>query len=190
MDSGATDEDRRGGGDRARTDAFRYAPGSATVWIFISIGVLGFVVILLVLFDAGGKARADAILAVPAGLFLILVTFGLLWVTRRAPVLFEVGPDGLSLAAAFAHPIPWRDIWRIRRTRRPVTLMQDLVMLKVELMQGVTPVYKRRLWTWPKVDAWIARNYGLRVPIHNLDAPEDVIIASVERFKPVQKVAT
>jgi len=61
-------------------------------------------------------------------------------------------------------------------------------MLKVELIQGVRPLYRRRPWTMPRIDAWLARKLGLRIPVHNLDAPEAAILASVERFKPVERV--
>ena len=182
--------DQRGGGDRARTDAFRYAPGNA-VWAFFAIGGMGALAILLVLFDiADAQSRDEAIWVVPAGVFLILVMLGLFWLTRRAPVLLKVGPDGLDLPAAFAKPVEWRDIWRIQHSRRKMRLQTAFIMLKVELAQGIRPVYKRRPWTWPKIDGWIARKWGLRVPLHNLDAGEDVILASVERFKPVKRVAT
>lgn len=182
--------DQRGGGDLTRTDAFRYAPGSA-VWAFFAIGGIGALAILLVLLDvAGARSRGEAIWVVPAGMFLILAMVGLFWLTRRAPVLLKIGPDGLDLPAAFANPVAWRDIWRIQHSRRKLRLQTAFIMLKVELAQGIRPVYKRRLWTWPKIDGWIARKWGLRVPLHNLDAAEDVILASVERFKPVKRVAT
>ncbi len=182
--------DQRGGGDRARIDAFRYAPGSA-IWAAFAIGGLGAFVIILVLFDLGNaRSHSGAAWVVPAGLILILFMFGLIWLTRRAPVLLKIGPDGLDLPAALARPIAWRDIWRIRHSRQKMMLRTVMIMLKVELAEGVRPIYKRRLWTWPTVDAWIARKWGLRIPAHNLDASEEVVLASVERFKPVQMVAT
>jgi hypothetical protein len=115
---------------------------------------------------------------------------GLFWVTHRRPVLLRVGPDGLDLPAAFARPLAWAEIWRLRRTRRKQFLQPEFVMLRADLAPGIHPTYKRRLWTWPSVDAWIAAKWGLRVPLHNLDAAEEVILASVERFKPVQRVAS
>ncbi|NIN38481.1 MAG: hypothetical protein GTO67_07350 [Gammaproteobacteria bacterium] len=182
--------DQRGGGDRARTDAFRYAPGSA-IWAFFAIGGLGAFAIVVVLLDIGNaQSRSEVAWVLPAGLFLILCMLGLLWLTRRAPVLLKIGPDGLDLPAALARPIAWRDIWRIRHSRQKMLLRSVIIMLKVDLAEGVRPAYKRRLWTWPTVDSWIARKWGLRVPVHNLDAAEEVVLASVERFKPVQMVAT
>lgn len=182
--------DQRGGGDRARTDRFRYAPGSA-IWAFFAIGGIGALAILVVVFDfADARSRGEAIWVVPAGMFLILVMAGLFLLTRRAPVLLKIGPDGLDLPAALASPIAWRDIWRICHSRRKLVLQPAFIMLKVEFSQGVRPVYKPRLWTWPTVDSWIAVKWGLRVPIHNLDADAKAVIASVERFKPVQMVAT
>ena len=91
---------------------------------------------------------------------------------------------------AFARPVAWAEIWRIRRTRRPISWRQELIILKVELTPGLRPSYKRSLMTWPLVDGWIARKFGLRIPIQNLDADETTILASVERFRPVQRVTT
>lgn len=188
MDGRERIADQRGGGDRARTDAFRFAPGRG-IYAFASIGAMGAAVILLAAFDAGGAGK-DAWWLVPAGAFLLLVMLGLFWLTRRRPVLLTVGPEGTDLPAALADPVAWRDIWRLRCTRRRVTLHPDFIMLKIELGQGVRPRYQRRLWTMPLVDDWIARKYGLQIPLHNLDADAEVILASVERFKPVQRVAT
>ncbi|HSF94093.1 MAG TPA: hypothetical protein VLA52_03635 [Thermohalobaculum sp.] len=182
--------DPRGGGDRDRTDAFRFAAGSG-VYAFAAMGALGAFAVAAAMFDLGGaQTKGDALWLAPAGLFLILVTFGLFWLTRRRPVLLTIGPEGLNLPAALARPLAWAEIWRMRRSRRKVMLQPEFIMLKVELGPGIRPSYKRFPWTWPLVDAWLARKYGLRVPLHNLDAAEDVILASIERFKPVQRVAT
>lgn len=181
--------DRRGGGDRARTDAFRYAPGRSGLFAAAAIGGLGAFTIAIVLLDLGGaRSRPGAGWVVPAGALLILAMLGLLWVARRAPVLLTIGPEGLHLPASLARPLAWAEIWRIRCTRQKALLRPVFVMLRVDLMQGVRPVYRRRPWTLPTLDAWLARKIGLRVPIHNLDAAEEVILASVERFKPVQRV--
>lgn len=187
MDGRDAQPDGRGGGNPDRTDAFRFASGGAQ-WAFGAIGAIGAAAILLVLFDAM-DSRDDAVWVVPAGLFLILAMIVLYWISRQAPVLLRIGPEGLDLPAALARPVDWREIWRIRQSRREMILHPSFIMLKIELLQGVRPVYKRRIWTWPAVDGWIARNYGLRVPLDNLDAAEEVILASVERFKSVQRLA-
>jgi len=182
--------DRHGGGDRTRTDAFRFAPGNA-VFAFAAIGALGAFAVAAAVFDLGGAQRSGvALWLAPAGGFLIIVMVGLFWLTRRGPVLLRIGPDGLDLPGALESPVAWGDIWRIRRIYRRARLQPAFILLKVELAPGVRPRYKRRLWAWPLVDAWLARKFGLRIPIHNLDAPDNVILASVERFKPVQRVAT
>lgn len=191
MLDGGTMTDHRGGGDRARTDAFRFAPGYAGILAAISIGGLGFGAIAAAAFDLGGaQAKGQAVWLAAGGLFLVLTMAAFVWLIRRRPVLLTVGPEGLNLPAALARPVAWREIWRLRRTRRKVFLRPEFILLRVELARGVRPRYKRRPWTWPAVDAWIARKFGLRVPLHNLDAAEAVILASVERFKPVQRVAT
>ena len=82
----------------------------------------------------------------------------------------------------------WRNIWRLSRTRRKISWRQQLIILKVELTPGLRPRYKRSLMTLPAIDGWIARKFGLRIPIQNLDADETTILASIERFRPVQRV--
>jgi len=110
MSGRETCPERRGGGDRARTDAFRYAPGRSGLFAFISIGALGAIAIAVVLLDLGGvQAKAGAAWVVPAGAVLIATMIGLLWLTRRAPVLLTVGPEGLNLPAALARPVAWAE---------------------------------------------------------------------------------
>ncbi len=180
----------RGGGDRARTDSFRCAPGRA-VYASASIGALGLFAISAAAFNIGGAQESgQAFWLAPAGISLVLAMLGLFWLTRRAPVLLTIGPDGVDLPAAFSRPIAWRDIWRIRLSWRRVVLQPDFILLKLELTNGAQPAYKRRLWTLPPIDGWIAKKYGVRIPVHNLDAPAKVILNSVERFKPVQRVTT
>lgn len=187
----AATPEHRGGGDPARTDRFRYAPGRSGLLAIAAIAALGGFGIAAAAFDLGGAQASGAALWLgPGGAVLLLAMAGLFWLARRRPVLLIIGPVGLDTPAALAHPVAWRDIWRIRRTPWRVSFWQRLVILTVDLAPGIRPLYKRRPWTWPAVDAWIARKYGLFVPIHNLDAPEDVILASIERFKPVQRVAT
>jgi len=184
-----TSAGQRGGGDRSRTDAFRFAPGRVGKFAFCGIGLLGLAAIMLEVFDVDGT-RGDAVWVLPAGAFLILVMAGLFWITRRRPVLLRIGPAGLDLPAVFARPLAWADIWRLRHSRRKQWLQPAFVLLRADLAPGIRPAYKRRLWIWPSVDAWIAKKWGLRIPLHNLHAAEEVILASVERFKSVQRVAT
>jgi hypothetical protein len=181
--------EHRGGGDRSRTDAFRFAPGNG-VYAFAAIGALGLFAIGAAVFDLGdAQAKGVSVFLVPAGLLLVIVMLVLFWLTHRRPVLLTIGPDGLDMPAALAHPVAWRDIWRMRRTHWRHRFRQDMIVLKIELPRGVNVVYKRRLWTMPRLDSWIARNYGLSIPIHNLDAGEALILASIERFRPVQRVS-
>ncbi len=190
MDNPETDADQRGGGDQQRTDVFRFAPGKAH-YAFAAIAGLGIFAIAAAVFDLGGmRTKGDAVWVAPAGLFLLLFSVGLYWLKWRKPPLLVIGSDGLHLPLAFARPVAWAEIWRIRRTRRPISWRQELIILKVELTPGLRPSYKRSLMTWPLVDGWIARKFGLRIPIQNLDADETTILASVERFRPVQRVTT
>jgi hypothetical protein len=182
--------DRRGGGDRARVDAFHFAPGKAH-YAFAAVAGLGIFAIAAAVFDLGdAQAKGQAVWLAPAGVFLLLAALGLYWLRWRKPALLAIGPEGLDLPAALVQPVAWREIWRLRCTRRRVTLQPDFIMLKIELGQGVRPRYQRRLWTMPLIDGWIARKWGLSVPLHNLDAGETTILASIERFRPVQRVTT
>ena len=181
--------DPRGGGDRSRRDAFRYAPRGAVFALIAILGV-GLTAIAFVAYDIGGaRGRPEAGWVMLGGLVIILFTLGLAWIAMRRPVLLVVGPDGIDLPVALAESVPWEAIRRIRFRRWRVSLLSSLRMLKVELADGMRLSYKRRLWTMPRVDGWIARRYGLTGPLQNLDADEEVVIASVERFRPVTKDA-
>ena len=181
--------DTRGGGHSWRSDAFSYAPGGA-VLATLTIIALGAVAVAVVAYDLGGASRRpEAGLMSLGGLVIILFGLGLAWIMWRRPVLLIVGPDGLHLPVAFERPLPWSRIHRIRLTRWRISLFQRLSMLRVDLVQGAQPEYKHRLWLMPRVDAWMARRFGLRVPLQNLDADEDTVLASIERFKPVLRTA-
>lgn len=71
--------DQRGGGDRARDDAFHFAPGNAH-YAFAGIAALGIFAIAAAWLDLGGaQAKGDAIWLAPAGVFLVLFASGLYW---------------------------------------------------------------------------------------------------------------
>lgn len=190
MDGRKINADRRGGGDRARADAFRYAPGKAH-FAFAAMAGLGLFAIAASVLDLGGaQAIGTAIWLAPAGAFLVLIALGLYWLKWRKPVLLVIGPEGLHLPVALAQPVAWDQIWRMRRTRRWISWMHELIILKVELARGLRPHYKRSLMTWPLVDGLVASKFGLRIPLQSLDADVATILASVERFRPVQRVTT
>lgn len=181
--------DSRGGGDTSRRDAFRYSSRGAVLAI-IAIFALGATAIAFVAYNVGGaRETPEAGWMTLAGLFLIVVALGLVWIASRRPVLLVVGPDGLDLPGAFQRPVAWTETACIRRTRLRTSLFSKLILLRVDLVEGAQPHYKRRPWTMPIFDAWLARRIGLRVPVQNLDADEETIIASIERFRPVEREA-
>ena len=193
MESRGTIAQGRGGGDSERADAFRYAPGKAhfAFAAIAAIAALGGFAIAASVFDLGdAQAKGQAVWLAPAGAFLVLIALGLYWLKWRKPVLLVIGPEGMDLPTALAQPVAWREIWRLSRTRRKISWRQELIVLKVELAPGLRPRYKRSLMTLPAIDGWIARKFGLRIPIQNLDADETTILASIERFRPVQRVTT
>jgi hypothetical protein len=177
--------DPRGGGDRTRSDAFRYAPRK------VRLGTAAAVVLAATALAAAGSdlgnARADstALGLAAGGAFLILFGVGLLWMARRRPILLVVGPEGLDLPLAFATPAPWSRVARLTRVRHRIFPLTTLTLLRADLVRGATPDYKRTLLTMPRIDGWLARRAGLSIPIHNLDADEATILASVARFRPV-----
>jgi hypothetical protein len=178
---------QRGGGDRARDDAFHFAPGNAH-YAFAGIAALGIFAIAAAWLDLGGaQAKGDAIWLAPAGVFLVLFASGLYWLRWRKPALLVVGQAGLHLPVALARPVAWGEVWRISHTRRRISWFQELIILNVELTPGLQPRYKRSLMTIPVIDGWVAKKFGLRIPIQNLDAPAVTILASVERFMPVAR---
>ena len=180
--------EQRGGGNRQRADAFHFAPGRSH-YAFAAIAALGLFAIAAPVFDlADAQAKGQAVWLTPAGAFLLLFALRLYWLKWRRPVLLVIGPEGLHLPTALVQPVAWRDIWRLSWTRLKISMWQQLIILKVELSPGLRPRYKRSLMTLPAIDGWIARKFGLRIPLQNLDADETTILASIERFRPVQRV--
>jgi hypothetical protein len=66
--------------------------------------------------------------------------------------------------------------------------LQRIVMLHVELASGARPPYRR--WVMPRIETWLARRFGLRIALHTLDAGAERVLASIERFRTVERMSS
>lgn len=170
-------------GDRARTDAFRHDPRAAR-------GLVAIVMLLLLLALAGvlvgpgyDPASSDPLWAALVIGCLAVPLAGLLWAMRRRPVLLRVGPDGIDLPVGFARPLAWADIHRIRQLPETRRLIGTHRWLIVDPLPGVLPRY--RLPGPRRLERWLMPRWGIRIPLHTLDAAPEDIVASIERYRPV-----
>ena len=161
---------------------FRYGGQGALTLAALS-GALVLLTILAAAIGPGFDATSlDPLWLVLAVLFLAALSVLPLWLRARAPVLMRIGPEGLSLPLTWSAPLPWQDIHRI-------ILMHDkrflsrTDLLRIDLLQGRLPPY--RFVTHKGAEKWLLRKVGLRIPISSLSARPEVIVASVERFRPV-----
>jgi hypothetical protein len=179
----------RGGGPIGRVDAFRVqVPGT---WLaVIAIAALGGFALIAAAFDPGQpRQTGDVFWLVPSGIILLATAAGLGWFALRRPVVLTVGPEGLHMPVAWAAPLAWRNIWRMRCVRRRVRFWSRTATLEVDLPPEAMVPYKRWARSVPVVDRWMVRKFGLRVPLQHLDADVGTVLASVERYRPVSVVS-
>ncbi len=170
--------------DENNVDQFRYRRGSA--WIgAIAAGLLLAATVLGISVGADLSKSTEIFMGVAAVLLLSALVLLFVYLARRAPVQLRVGPAGLDMAVGFAEPLAWRDIHRIRYLGETKHLTGKQAWLVVDPAPGVIPEY--RLAGPRFVEAWLLRKIGVRIPLHMLDAEPDVVIRSIERFRPVQR---
>lgn len=176
----------RGDGEGTRSDAFRLSGRQAALGGAV-VFVPGAASVVLAADNVGGILdRPGGAWLVPGGVFLMLTALVLAWIAWRRPVLLTVGPRGIGLPATLARPVPWESIRRVRCTRRPSWLYPRPRMLKIDLVDGARLDYESRWWTFPGIDSRIAFRHGLNAPLQQLDADDATVIASIERFSPVE----
>jgi hypothetical protein len=78
--------------------------------------------------------------------------------------------------------LPWSDIHRIR-VRSIARLTGTECWLIVDPAPGVLPAH--RLAGPQRLERWHLRKVGIRIPLHTLEGPPEVVIASIKRFRPV-----
>lgn len=170
--------------DLMRGDSFRASRRTSRDIALLTAGLLAVTVVAIAVgpgFDASSADLWKAGLAI-GGLVLMLSIFTVLFL--RPPVILRVGPEGLQLPLGFAQPIAWRDIRRVRRPPGTRTLWERRSWIVVELRDGVVPNYRFSAPVW--LELWYLRRFGLRIPLHALGDPPDVVVASIERFFPVE----
>lgn len=169
--------------DETRTDRFHHR--SALLWGLIGLITPLLLVLLFAVFYGPGfdPASNDPYLAVFFGVMLFGLVALCLWLLRRRPVVMTVGPEGILLPIAFSSPLPWSDIHRIRRVRSQSSLTGARDWLIIDPSPGV--LAPLRLPVWRRLELWFQRKHGVRVPLHGLDADGDLVVRSVERFRPV-----
>jgi hypothetical protein len=181
---------RRGGGDRTRSDVFRLSARSAALAAMV-LFLPGAAAATLAAYDMGGILdQPGAAWLMPGSTFLMLSALVLGGIAWRKPVLLTVGPRGLGLPATLARPVPWESIRRVRCVQGPSRAPFRPRMLKIDLLDGARLEYMSRFWTLPGIDSRIARRHGLNAPLQYLDADEETVIASIERFSPVDGVTS
>ena len=169
--------------ERVRTDV--YHQDSRTLLVVIGLcSCLLALVLAAVLFGSGFDPESrDPLWASLAGLCLAALIGGGVWLLRRRPPVLRVGPDGLDLPIAFARPLAWAEIHRIRRLPRQRRLGGPAEWLVVDPAPGVLPDHRFPIWR--SLELRLQRRYGIRIPLHTLDAAPQAVVESIERFRPV-----
>ena len=155
------------------------------VWIIVLLTALLCVFAIAVLFGEGfDRDSSDTFWAIVIGssLFACIVAFG--WVLWRRPRAVVVSDLGIDIPLAFKRPLRWDEIHRIQRVQSRGALYGQRDWLIVEPLPGV--LAPLRLPTWHRLEMWLQKQQGVRIPLHGLEGNADEIIRSVERFRPVK----
>lgn len=169
--------------DDDRIDSY-YQRRTALISIVSMLSVLLVLLVFAVVFGPGFDASSrDPLWAVLAGLFLVAVIAGALWILWKRPVVLTVGPRGIQPVMAFRRPLAWEEIHRIRRRRGRGALAGRRDWLVIDPSPGV--LAPLRLPVWRSLELRFQKRYGVRIPLHGLEADPDEVVQSVERFRPV-----
>ena len=168
--------------DENRVHEFRYRRSAS--WMGgLAAGGLLVAALIGITYGADLSRWWELTMAVVAISSLGLMVALFIYLYRRPPVQLRVGPDGLQLPIGFTAPLAWRDIHRIRYLGERKFLLEKQAWLIADPAPGVLPKY--RLSGPKKIESWLMRKIGIRIPLHMLAAEPETVIQSIERFQPV-----
>lgn len=166
-----------------RADTYHHRRANI-VWIITLLSALFAVFAVAALFGPGFDASSgDLAWALILGTALAAIIAGFAWLLWRNPRVLVVSETGIDLPLTFRRPLRWDEIHRIRRLRGGRGLYGRHDWLIVEPLPGV--LAPLRLPTWPRLELWLQRHHGVRIPLHGLEADPEAVVRSVARFRPV-----
>lgn len=168
-----------------RTDHFRHGRRHLLVIVGLGGALLVLLAVAVVLGPPVPAGFLKRLALGGAAAVLGALVLACIWFARRPPVALVIGPDGLCLPFGWRRPLAWSDIHRIRRLRQRRGLFAVTEWLVVDPSPGVLPAY--RLAGPRRIERWLTRRYGIRIPLSALDADPESVIASIERFRPVTR---
>ncbi|NND18578.1 MAG: hypothetical protein HKN98_08360 [Silicimonas sp.] len=170
--------------DATRTDQFYQR--KTLLWQVIGLSsALLLLVIAALIFGPGYDPDTWQIVWVPvAALSLAAVTAVFVWMLWKRPAILRIDQRGVDLPIAFREPLAWSDIHRIRLTRPQTGLYGKRAWIIIDPSPGI--LAPLRLPVWRRFELKFQKYHGVRIPLHGIDAPSEDIVASFERFRPVQ----
>jgi hypothetical protein len=152
--------------------------------------VLGGVGLALAALDSEHlRASGELVLLYAAGIAVLALALGAFLLAWWRPVLLRVGPEGIHVTPGFRRPFPWQDVQQLSYRSWRSGFFHSTSVLKIELVSDAKLPYRAPKLRIASLDAWYRRNFGILVPLRYLDANEEAVIASVERFRPIQRVS-
>ncbi|MFY0692152.1 MAG: hypothetical protein JXR14_09565 [Paracoccaceae bacterium] len=156
------------------------------VTVIVLLSALLAVLIFAMAFGEGfDPASRDPLIGVVLSVLLALPIAACVWVLRKRPRALVISAEGIDIPLAFRRPLRWDEVHRIRRIRTKGGLYGPRDWLIIDPSPGVLPPVRFRLWR--KLELRWQKFFGVRIPLHGLEAPGDVIVRSVERFRPVSE---
>lgn len=170
--------------DTNRVDRYCQRP-ALLLQVIVLLGGLLLLVCVALLFGPGLDPDSWQIVWVPVvALSLSAVELAFVWMFWKRPTVLCIDRHGIYLPIGFRAPLAWTDIHRIRLLRSKAGLYGTREWIVIDPSPGVLPPL--RLPVWRRFELKFQKYHGVRIPLHGLDAAPEDVIASIERFRPVQ----
>lgn len=165
-------------------DTYHHSKRNLVTIILLLSALLG-IFVFAVLFGSGFEPDSkDPYWALLVGLSLLVLVAAFGWVLWSNPRALVISESGIDIPLTFKRPLRWEEIQRIRRVQMRGGLYGRRDWLIVEPSPGV--LAPLRLPTWRRLELWLQKHHGVRIPLHGLEADPDRVVRSVERFRTVE----
>ena len=163
-----------------RTHRFRYSRWAARrTAAFMMIILYAFLIWPLFSRGSGLNSWMEVIVIAIATIVALVYVI----ISRHPITRLLVGPDGLHAPYGLLRQVGWHEIDSAEYIQKRPLFLPPREWLVLSLKPEAGPL--SRLPVPARVENWLIRKAGLRIPLHMLRAPSGEVLSSIERFMPV-----